>query len=1006
MKILQIAWKDISSVFKNRFIRIAIVAIIVLPVLYSFLFLDAFWDPYGKLDRIHVAVVNMDNGGVKDGKNVNYGDEIVDKLKDNTMLGWVFTNAQDAENGLIKGKYYGKFVIPENFTNTALKLKDVEPEQLKIYFADNEKVNFIMSQLNRNVKLEVKQEITKSLMEKGSGELFDKIALANPGIKKIVEGSNNLKEGVASLNKSGSDMKSSVDKLKNSAAQIADGLNTVSLALDNKSLVPKNKVTKVNKDNELFTLIQTQNVNKLRSVMEDAQKLKDADTSMLSVVPKVLTPENIEIIKRMGHDIKDADIMSMLKDPLIKNLSVELNAETILSVKALVNDADQLSNVNMSKLTPMLTLLDKSTQLNGLMSQAQTLSSMDMSVLKPFNTLLGQSQQLSGLMLQAGALSLMDLSKLDSTKQLLTTENATELSSLLKNASSLNSVDTKAMGAFLIQQVASIDKFNTDTEVLRNQSTLKSLEQLVDVQYPANGTAVQQKSNVQLKAVLNGYYNAIAQTNTNMQSSKTALTSMGTTLSGLGTLQAQLAKDAKLIAGAGAALTPENVTTINGMLAQLQAAQAAMRTPEAITAFRTIQTAMSPGNIKTITTMMEKLQAAQASMKTPEAVAAIQTVQAALTPENITYIKGVMEQLTAMKVDLDKNKSNLLMAQTILKKFDDPKTVASLNKIKTLTADLNKATPLINMLSSQMTDANMAKLSDAPKLVNQLTSMQKELKDNNEVILLAQRAMNDDNVELANNLINAIPDITNQVNMIAEGTASLYKNVNKLTANKEAIKKFVSEPLVLSEKKNFPVDNYGTGFAPYFIPLSLWVGALMMFFVVSDKTDSKIKANPAQLVIGKFLSNCYIGIAQAVIVSIAVLGLGLRPDSILLYFAFNIFMSITFISIIQCLVFLFGLVGKMVSLILLILQLTSCAGTFPLELVPKFFRVINPCLPFTYCVSALREIIGGIDYSVLSKDFAVLFGFGFAFLIILVLFKGHADKLQEVINEKKDELVA
>lgn len=1004
MNILKIAWSDFSSILKNRFIRVSIAAIIILPLLYSFLFLDAFWDPYNNLQKVHIAVVNLDKGGINDGKDINYGNEIIDRLKTNHKVGWTFTTKQDAYNGLVHKKYYAEFVIPENFTSTSLKLKDIKAEQLKIYYADNEKTNFIMSQLDKNVKLELKAEITKNLMDKGAGEIFDKLADAKPGIKEVVNGGKNLKEGVESLNKGTPEMKTGVDKLKNGATDIANGLNTVSMVLDNKPLASKNKTITVNKDNDLYSMMKPGNVKKLKTVMKDASKLQNTDTSMLSIVPKLLTPENIKLLNKMGYDVKEADVATLLKDPNLKSLSGALTPSTIKGVGNLLNDANQLSNINMLKLLPMVSLLNNSNQLSNLMGQAQMLGNMDMSVLIPFGSLLGQSSQLNGLMTQAMTLSQMDLSKLDSVKQLLTPENGAELSSLLKNASGLGSIDTKAMGTFLTEQVAEIDKFNTDTEVLRNSDTLKMLSQLIDAQYPVNGAPAEQKANEQLKGLVNGYYNAVLQTNTNMQATKAELEAMGKTLADLYEVQGQLLKDSKLISGTGAALTPENIAAISDMLGKLQTAQNSMKTPSAIATFKSIQTALAPDNIKALSDMLQKLQAAQNSMKTPEAIAAINTVQSALAPDNISYIEGVMNQLTAMKTDLDKNKTNLLLAQGLMKKFDDPKTMTSINKIKTLSGDLDKATPFINTLSSEMTSENMAKLSDAPKLVNQLTSMQKELKDNNEVLLLAQRALNDDNVELANNLINSIPDLTNKVNMIADGTTSLYNSIDKLMNNKESIKKFVSEPIVIDEKNYFPVKNYGSGFAPYFIPLSLWVGALIMFFVVSDKVDEDIKASSGSLVIGKFLSFAFIGMMQAIIVSIAILSLGLKPDNVIIYFAFNIFMSIVFIAIIQCLVFLMGMVGRMIALVMLILQLTSCAGTFPLELVPTFFKVINPFLPFTYCVSALREIIAGINYSVLSKDCLVLGGIMILFLTISVLFKGHADKVKNVIIEKQNSI--
>src|SRR4051812_11373816 len=105
MNFLKVAWRDISSIFKNRFIRVSVIAIIIVPLLYSLLYLDAFWNPYASIKDMPVAVVNQDKGSTKDGEKVNYGDELVDNLKKKQEVGWRFVTKKQAEDG-VKGKDY------------------------------------------------------------------------------------------------------------------------------------------------------------------------------------------------------------------------------------------------------------------------------------------------------------------------------------------------------------------------------------------------------------------------------------------------------------------------------------------------------------------------------------------------------------------------------------------------------------------------------------------------------------------------------------------------------------------------------------------------------------------------------------------------------------------------------------------------------------------------------------------------------------------------------------
>ncbi|MCX7950925.1 MAG: YhgE/Pip domain-containing protein, partial [Clostridiales bacterium] len=262
--------------------------------------------------------------------------------------------------------------------------------------------------------------------------------------------------------------------------------------------------------------------------------------------------------------------------------------------------------------------------------------------------------------------------------------------------------------------------------------------------------------------------------------------------------------------------------------------------------------------------------------------------------------------------------------------------------------------------------------------------------------------LQDGSIQLSDGIVELTDGASKLSDKLQEGADKITKN---LINDSDTMGEFVSEPLIMDEKPLNPVKDYGTGFAPYFIPLSLWVGALMMFFVITDKIDDDIEASNFSIVIGKFLSYGYIGILQAVLVSVVVMTLGLKPDNVLLYFLTNIFMSFVFIAIIQSLIFLMGQVGRLLSIVLLILQLTSCAGTFPLEVVPKLFKVLNPFMPFTYCVSALREVISGLDISIYGYDIGILAGFLVVFLVISVLMKGHADKIQFKIQEKKEAIV-
>ena len=188
----------------------------------------------------------------------------------------------------------------------------------------------------------------------------------------------------------------------------------------------------------------------------------------------------------------------------------------------------------------------------------------------------------------------------------------------------------------------------------------------------------------------------------------------------------------------------------------------------------------------------------------------------------------------------------------------------------------------------------------------------------------------------------------------------------------------MSDPVKLSTQRVDPVPNYGTGFAPYFIPLALWVGALMTYFIarpLSGRALASTLSDTEVTFAGLWPGAVVTSLQAVVLVAVLELALGLRPVEPLALLGFALVSAFTFTAILQFLSAAFGTAGKFIAIVLLMLQLTSSAGTFPLQTVPRFFQIINPWLPMTYVVSGLRQAISGGDLRALAVDAAVLLGF-------------------------------
>ncbi|PFC90796.1 phage infection protein [Bacillus anthracis] len=182
-----------------------------------------------------------------------------------------------------------------------------------------------------------------------------------------------------------------------------------------------------------------------------------------------------------------------------------------------------------------------------------------------------------------------------------------------------------------------------------------------------------------------------------------------------------------------------------------------------------------------------------------------------------------------------------------------------------------------------------------------------------------------------------------------------------------------ASPVKVKTEKMAEVPNYGTGFTPYFLSLGLFVGALLLSIVYPLRDTVGVPKSGFSWFISKFGVLLSVGIIQAVVADIILLfGLGVEVQSIPYFILFSIVTSLAFIALIQCLVTAFGDAGRFIAIITLIMQLTTSAGTFPLELIPKFLQPFNAWLPMTYSVSGLKAVVSSGDFNFMWQNIGIL----------------------------------
>ena len=330
-----------------------------------------------------------------------------------------------------------------------------------------------------------------------------------------------------------------------------------------------------------------------------------------------------------------------------------------------------------------------------------------------------------------------------------------------------------------------------------------------------------------------------------------------------------------------------------------------------------------------------------------------------------------------------------------------------------LSAGGNQLDSGINSLSSSLNNqikpgskALVSALSQLNSGSKTLNSGLSDLATGNQNLSTGLTKISSGSSELSSGISTASDGATTLATKLTDGAKSATEASDPTKTEQESI--LMSTPIKLSDVSIDKVANYGTGFAPYFIPLALWVGALILFLVIKvNETSFAEKASRVQIIISKYFTFAIFGTLQAIVMdTVLIQFLGLAPAHLTQFYLFTILASWCFVAILQFLISKLDEAGKFIGIVLLMLQLTSAAGTFPLETAPKFFQIINPYLPMTYVVSGLRELISGNNMQAVVTDTLILASVGLIFFLLNLIVKHHIYRVGEENITGKNELVS
>ena len=344
--------KEWSAFFNNWWLKIVIIAIVVIPSIYAGVFLGSIWDPYGNTKNIPVAVVNNDKKVNYNDTTLNVGKELAKSLKENDSMNFNLVNSKIANKGLKNGDYYMIVTIPSDFSKNATTLLDENPQKMILNYTTNPGSSYIASKMDDSAIAKIKAEVSSTITKTYAKTIFNQLGsikngmtMAANGSSEINDGSNQLIDGNKTISKNLQLLASSSITFKDGASTLTNGLKDYTqgvLTINNGIYSLKEGVNTFNDS----TPILSDGINELG---QGASKLKDGTDQYTKAIASAFVGSQ--------QLISNNEILTQGVESLA-NGTTQLKEGNQLIVNGLQQMASQVNNANIS-ISDYTKLIDK-----------------------------------------------------------------------------------------------------------------------------------------------------------------------------------------------------------------------------------------------------------------------------------------------------------------------------------------------------------------------------------------------------------------------------------------------------------------------------------------------------------------------------------------------------------------------------------------------------------------------------------------------------------------------
>lgn len=489
-KSFQIFKRDIGRLSKNIVALIVVIGVCIIPSLYAWFNIAANKDPYGNTANIKIAVANNDAGTENDMLgNLDVGGQIVDTLKENDSLGWVFVSEDKAISGVKSGEYYAAIVIPDNFSESMVSFLSGKIEQPEFDYYLNEKKNAIAPKITDTGANTIQQQVNTEFVSAAAGTVADILNGSVSGIgtkpddvqndilTKISTVSDNLKEyekALDSFNKTVDSSNRLIEKSKKSMATVKSdansGVNSIKNGTDSLTLV-RNDIADfandlgagISKAQNSLAKVNTKsgiNLGKISSKTESIHgQFQEMITSVESIIDK--NSEMLTTLKEINKKYPSDSLTNLINELDSQNSKYKTILQKLRTGSDSINDATTTSVKAVESISKIIEKNTKDihsskvTVENGIMTGLNT--SLD-----TFSNIQGT---LSGILKGVGP----------------ATDNVVTLMDQLENSLDSAKKALSSTGSSIKKVQERLDKANVDISVVKTSKIYEKLKDMTNL---------------------------------------------------------------------------------------------------------------------------------------------------------------------------------------------------------------------------------------------------------------------------------------------------------------------------------------------------------------------------------------------------------------------------------------------------------------------------------------------------------------------------------------------